>query len=1369
MDLIQSKKPKRSKCSNGTRKFKPLGDGCYTDEEIENHKKKKTRKNKGELESKTPPKKKIDENANVPKEDVPEEEVSEEHAQESNSLKEDMEEAEEDPEDYGKENDELKEKEKKEYYANLKTPNSKTDFLYPSLENPYFGKQVSLQKDFANLKFDGEIADKHDIKNVSNIICANPEFDLLAHQHFVKRFMSGQTPYKSILLYHGLGSGKTCSAIGISEEMRSYTKQTGVNSRIYIIASPNVQDNFRLQLFDETKLIQTNGVWSLNTCVGTKILNEINPTNSPLQREKIVSQAKTIINRDYKFMGYLEFANYIDRKINVLSPTAEQELIKKYFSNCLIIIDEVHNCTKDTKTLSSQLKKLAKHADDLRFVLLSATPMYNSPREIIWITNLMNLNDGRSAIKYSDVFDEDGTIIEPKKKDEDKGINLLRRKLNGYISYVRGENPYTFPFRVYPPLATQKFIAMNSSQEVDVPLQGKIFLTDVGEMQKQVYDLVIRKSLDAGDGLFEVNDVDADLDNMEKYGYSKLQAPLQSLIITFWNSDFSKIIEDEDERYLNLFGQKGLDNIMKHEKKDIKIGEDAKITAKCNYEYKDGVPHIFSQDELPKYSAKIAKVCDCIRASADKMVEINGVSTTIHGGIIIVYTQYIYGGIVPMALALEEMGFMRYVGKQYVGKNKDYMSSLFQNGLINNRIDARTMKLRDEIPMSEFKQAKYMIISGDKYFSQNNAEDIVKATSKANMYGDEVRVILISRAASEGLDFKYVRQVHVLDPWYNMNRIEQIIGRGVRNRSHCGLVFEERNVEIYMHATTNGEKETADTYVYRYAEEKAKKIGKVTRLMKEVAIDCVLNHSQTNFTDKKMAEVAENGVVNIVPSTQTELVPYKLGDKPFSEVCDYMEDCEFKCYPEDADKKIKNEMKDELYGKEQISINSKGIVAKLKNIFKQETAYHFDTIESMEAFKNATKEELYYALTLLIDGPETIVDKYGRQGKLVNRSNYYMFKPVEVTNPNISLYESKIPVKTMSEYVQYEIETQDENIKTPVFGSEEEKESKVVGDEYVSLIAKMRENLETAIKEEPNELKDKNEDWYFNLNSIKCKKDEDTEKTFMDFKKKYKITKADSDETIRTKISPTPFEEYKRLEKNSICITQGFFSVVARLRILGIDSESLERYVTDHIIETLSHENLLTLAKEVLETKFVAKDNLERRVLKYFQSLLLDGKKTLVLAKDNKNIYYNLSDWSELSDGEKEILVKEMKDKMEITNYSNIIGFVGEFASKDMGSTMVFRTKNMTQKRNNKSAFLQNDSKIAIIKQINTILKLAGSPYSFDDESCTRCERNTDDLSKIAVACIFEMLIRKFDDEQTTGKTWLLKPEQAIFNNIKNA
>ena len=58
-------------------------------------------------------------------------------------------------------------------------------------------------------------------------------------------------------------------------------------------------------------------------------------------------------------------------------------------------------------------------------------------------------------------------------------------------------------------------------------------------------------------------------------------------------------------------------------------------------------------------------------------------------------------------------------------------------------------------------------------------------------------MVLISQAGTEGLDFKFVRQVHVMEPWWHMNRIEQIIGRAVRTNSHIELPKSERNVDIY--------------------------------------------------------------------------------------------------------------------------------------------------------------------------------------------------------------------------------------------------------------------------------------------------------------------------------------------------------------------------------------------------------------------------------------------------------------------------------------------------------------------------------------------------------------------------------------------
>ena len=187
------------------------------------------------------------------------------------------------------------------------------------------------------------------------------------------------------------------------------------------------------------------------------------------------------------------------------------------------------------------------------------------------------------------------------------------------------------------------------------------------------------------------------------------------------------------------------------------------------------------------------------------------------------------------------------------------------------------------------------MITGDKNFSPNNLDDLKYVTNENNKNGELVKVILITRAAAEGLDFKNVRQVHLMEPWYNMNRTEQITGRAVRNLSHCHLPFEERNVEIYYH-TTNAirENEAADMYVYRFAEKKAKKIGEITRILKEQSVDCLLNIGQSNFTIEKLLSITENKDVSVnISSGKT--IDFQIGDKPFSNVCDYMDNCEYTC------------------------------------------------------------------------------------------------------------------------------------------------------------------------------------------------------------------------------------------------------------------------------------------------------------------------------------------------------------------------------------------------------------------------------------------------------------------------------------------
>ena len=147
--------------------------------------------------------------------------------------------------------------------------------LYPNIDDNKFNLKIANKQEFNKTKKDEVKFDN--IEEYSNDVAC--EFtELLPHQIFVKNFLSIYTPYNSLLLFHGLGTGKTCSSIGISENMRIYLKNLGIKKKILIVATPNIQDNFRKQLFDENKLKEEKGIWNLKSCVGNNLLNEIRTT-----------------------------------------------------------------------------------------------------------------------------------------------------------------------------------------------------------------------------------------------------------------------------------------------------------------------------------------------------------------------------------------------------------------------------------------------------------------------------------------------------------------------------------------------------------------------------------------------------------------------------------------------------------------------------------------------------------------------------------------------------------------------------------------------------------------------------------------------------------------------------------------------------------------------------------------------------------------------------------------------------------------------------------------------------------------------------------------------------------------------------------
>ena len=72
-----------------------------------------------------------------------------------------------------------------------------------------------------------------------------------------------------------------------------------MKKKIIVVASPVVQENYKIQLFDERKLKNIGGIWDLKSCVGNSLLREINPINSSVSRANVISKIKKIIFHIY--------------------------------------------------------------------------------------------------------------------------------------------------------------------------------------------------------------------------------------------------------------------------------------------------------------------------------------------------------------------------------------------------------------------------------------------------------------------------------------------------------------------------------------------------------------------------------------------------------------------------------------------------------------------------------------------------------------------------------------------------------------------------------------------------------------------------------------------------------------------------------------------------------------------------------------------------------------------------------------------------------------------------------------------------------------------------------------------------------------
>jgi len=870
---------------------------------------------------------------------------------------------------------------------NSNTNNSQQDkinslFSYPSLNDENMMIKISEKREFYDSKAYEQNIDK--LNEIANKICSQ-DFQLAPHQIFIRNFLSKMTPYNSLLLYHGLGTGKTCSAIGVAEEMRQYMQQMNIRKKILIIASPNVQDNFKLQLFNESKLKKLeNGTWNVSSCVGQSLYKEINILNDDnIEKEEILEKVNALINKYYEFMGYTKLASLINSK-------KKKGVLKETFEGRLLIIDEAHNIRpsdQKQKKVSSSLNMLVEEVRNMRILLLSATPMFDNYREIIHVINILLKNEKKSTLIESEIFDKNGNFKINENGEEIGKIKFIQ-KTNGLISFVQGENPFSFPFRIFPKLFANEMSFKNGMSYPKYQLNNSVILTPLEHVdaypvslqgfQKEIYERIIQTTIlnkEEAENMANIDDNELRLRLEEqqggedekkerKFGYSSLQEPLEALNIIFPNENS----EDELNEYI---GKKGLQRV---------VTNVDTLPYEFNNSYLENSRTMFSEQNIENYSSKLKEISKSIQKNK---------------GISLIFSQYIYGGIVPIAIMLEELGFIRY------GEHKSFLSDSYRR---NNNIQPFLIN---------GKQATYSMITSNAIFSNNNNVEINAATGEDNKDGSIINVILITKAGSEGIDLKNIRSIHVLEPWYNMNRIEQIIGRGVRNCSHKQLELKDRNVLIYLYGTHYDDKEGADMYVYRLAEKKAMQIGKVSRVMKNNAIDCILQSPNRSHMDipKVFPLTLANGLT----------IDYSLENQSYSSNCDYMKTCAYKCNAVKNNKinEIDNnsvqqlQVKNDTYDKQFLQTNLDNLKETIKQLFRNKYLYTKEELfQLLQVKKHYPKMQILKAIEDMknINTIDFLYDDYGSKGRLIETNNIFLFQPHEINNNHIMMQERIKPI-----------------------------------------------------------------------------------------------------------------------------------------------------------------------------------------------------------------------------------------------------------------------------------------------------------------------------------------------------------------------
>lgn len=396
----------------------------------------------------------------------------------------------------------------------------------------------------------------------------------------------------------------------------------------------------------------------------------------------------------------------------------------------LLIVDEIHKLISKEgiyySTLYNFLFHYARQANGdpaIKLILMSATPIYDTPEEIGLLINLLR---PRILFPYKDdmfnrfFINSQGNL---------KNKLCYQYLTSGYVSFSEGSHPASFPFR-----------------------RNIIKTHKISNLQMRAYVTAIESDLKK---IKSNNKVSDDISNT---AYTKSR---QFLNVVFSNEYDNKVESNENSGYDLMNGMlESIRNFIKSQK----VFDAEKVLEKIEY-----------------YSPKFAYI-------------IKKLITSKNEGTIIVYSKWVSYGIAPIFEILN-----MFPGYNMLNYSE---SSMDASDILDDNRNTGTTKFAVWSPeaikyISESK--KHENIKEPSLYT-NNVQQLFNSIQ--NKDGGVCKIIFCT--VTESISFKYVSQIHIVNPWWNMSDTEQAIGRGIRFGSHVDLPKDRQNVDVYLHCSVLG-------------------------------------------------------------------------------------------------------------------------------------------------------------------------------------------------------------------------------------------------------------------------------------------------------------------------------------------------------------------------------------------------------------------------------------------------------------------------------------------------------------------------------------------------------------------------------------